>query len=154
MMDRRRTSRRKVILVAVIWSALLVIPITWALDRKPPFSVLPAQAETPTVRAGETLRMVLPIRRNLDKLCSATFTRHIIDAAGFRHDLGGVQFMSAESLHAMDIAGPLVKVAVPIPIEVSVGPAVLTSDREYECNPLHTFWPIRTSMTFNFTVVP
>jgi hypothetical protein len=134
------------------WLLLLVWPAMWAADREPPFSVA-TYIEPAPAKAGQTIVFAMPVHRDVDRGCSTHFSRHMIDSANVRHDYGGYQFMSQESIKAMDKAmGPWLRIAVQVPAGAKPGRAVLVTELEYHCNPMHALWPISVSLYFPFEI--
>lgn len=140
-----------------LWLTLLAVSAGqiawWATDREQPFELLTYYA--PPVHRGGVLHMTGEVRRNLDRGCSATFSRHLTDAQGFRVDLMTSQTMSAASIADMDRRDPQrLNLAIPIPDFVSPGQAIITTVMSYRCNPLHSIWPIQSDLRISFEVKP
>lgn len=151
----------------VVWAGahawlgwLFCLPIAWkfavwATDTTPPFQLL-AQAVVVSGPPGGEVAFEAEVRRDLDRECSVAFSRHIVDARGFRHDFEGEpRYLSAEGLRRMDDdMGGKLRLIVNIPKAAAVGPAVYAAELRYVCNPLQTLFPIRTHMTLPFDVLP
>ena len=142
---------------SVIAWALLVFTMGTTLlmlmDRTPPFAVLkvyPAEA-----RPGEHVWLRADVRRDLDRKCSVEFSRYIFDSTGGRvADLGNGS-MSAASIEAMDQRAPgKLAVRITVPEGTTPGVARLSTDLSYICNRTHLIWPIHTTSTMQFTVLP
>lgn len=148
-------------LAAVSLVALLTI---WVLDREPPFVLVKYIVPQP-VKAGEQIVFVLPANRDVSRECDVHFTRYLLDGANIRYDYTSsgppdgrdtrVQMMSAEGLSDMNARmGPWLRVAVVIPAGATPGKATLGTELEYQCNPLHVWWPIKVSLSFPFEILP
>lgn len=134
----------------MLWVLVLV---SWAFDRKPPFELYSYEASSP--RAGETLEFVAHVRRDIPRDCSVSFSRHMFDSTGARLDIQASTLMTPQALSMLDKVTPdHLKLRVPIPAGAASGPAQFVTSLEYVCNPLHTIWPIRVQMQANFEVAP
>lgn len=135
---------------------LALLPLAWlAADREPPFAITgPVQVEN--ARAGEKMRIVAPVRRDVDRDCHVTWVRYIIDGQHVRHDfLEPERFMSAEGLRQQHAAmGPYLRLAVDIPRGAAPGQSSYQVSLEYVCNPTHWIVPIRVHMRVDFEVLP
>lgn len=150
------TDRAILMLERTLWIAYSIIAIAaaqlawWTLDRDPPFEVLKINA----VEVNQnTVRFDLDVRRDLDRGCSVEFSRHLVDAAGYRHDMSVGQIMDAPALAEMDrrMGGKLL-LSMDLPAGMAVGPAAMTTVLKYSCNPLQNLWPIQVRMTVPFEV--
>ena len=136
------------------WILLLVWPVIWVADRDSPFSIV-KYVEPDPAKAGDTIVFSMPVKRDVDRGCSTHFSRYMIDSANVRHDYGGTQFMSSDSIKAMDKAmGPWVRLAVQVPAGAKPGRAVLVTELEYQCNPMHALWPINVTLYSPLEVLP
>lgn len=130
---------------------LLVIPLFWAFDRTPPFEILSHQPASG--KPGGQLVVVADVRRDLSRGCSAYFTRHLYSPAGYRYDLEGLQFASAEQVRDIEARQPgRLALAIELPMSLSAGTAHLVTNLQYRCNPLHAVWPINVTTDIPFTV--
>jgi hypothetical protein len=151
----------------VVWAGahawlgwLLCLPILWkvagwAADNTPPFEIHSYEVASSGPPGGE-VRFHGLVRRDLERGCSVSFTRHIVDARGFRHDFDSdPRNLSAQSLRKMaaEMKDDL-RLAVNIPKAAAVGPAAYTTDLAYVCNPWQRAFPIHLVMTLNFDVLP
>jgi hypothetical protein len=136
------------VLVLILFGVKLVM---WGADRAPPFKVLHVN---PAIAApGQPVRLVAQVRRDLHRKCSVTFTRHLFDGAGFRHDMEGAQMLSDEALRALDARAPgMLNVTLRVPSHASPGSASLVTALDYECNPMHAAWPIHVVTEMRFTI--
>lgn len=136
------------------WLAVLALPAYWLMDRAPPFKVI-ENGPIAATRAGDVLNITRKVKRDVSRSCDVHFTRYLIDSSGIRHDYGGTLYMSAESRAALDkMMGPYVKTSLTVPQAAAPGMAMLTTDMEYECNPIHALWPIKVSARSTFEVLP
>ena len=142
----------------VAW--LLCVPIfiqgaVWLADRSPPFAIT-GPVVTIDAQPGELAFFTALVRRDLDRNCSVSFSRHLIDGRGVRFDLlkePGV--MTAAGLRAMDAAmGGYLRLAVEVPAGAAPGPAIFATDLSYACNPIHRAWPIDVSLSLLFVIKP
>lgn len=133
---------------------LAIAPVQWALERDAPFTVVRYIEPAPVV-AGAHVTFEMPVTRQLERDCTARWSRHIIDAAGIRHEYEGVHLATAKTLRDIErLQGPWIRTTLAIPPGIAPGRAVLASEVEYECNPIHALWPIRMSLFFPFEVLP
>jgi len=133
----------------------LIVLAFWAVDRRPPFALtgpVVAMAGGP----GSKVFFDVPVRRDLGRKCSATYTRYIIDSKNVRFDFAdkeraitpaGIETFARKM-------GPRLLLAVDIPHGVSPGNAVYGTDLQYRCNPLHTLFPIQVHLEMPFKVSP
>jgi hypothetical protein len=124
----------------------------WAVDRAPPFEIL--SVDPAMAAPGQQVQLTARVRRDVDRYCSVTYTRHIYDGANFRHDLEGAQRMNVEAIRAMDARAPgMLHVALRVPADAVPGSAALVTTLDYECNPLHAAWPIHVVSEMQFTIL-
>ena len=140
--------------VWLAWALLLAIAIGAAalmLDRRPPFTITSYETNSP--RAGGILMVNANVARELERRCSVTFSRYMVDSSGLRADLMPDFTMTAQALEELDHATPgRLLLDIHIPDYVSAGPAVLVTPLEYRCNPWHSLMPIETTMVIKFEV--
>lgn len=133
-----------------IWFAILGY---WAVDRSSPF-----QLKDYTVfnaGRGQTMFIDADVQRDTARACAVTFSRYLFDSKLIRHELGGGQYMSAAALKDMDATLPgRLRLAIQVPPGAALGPASLITALEYNCNPVHTVWPIEVLMKMNVEVLP
>lgn len=139
---------------------LLCLPIAftllrWAMDDSPPFALLATTKVVSGPPGGEVF-FDSAVRRDLHRDCSVRYTRHIVDARGFRHDFEmEPRYLSADGLRRMDKdMGQRLKIVVNIPKAAAVGPAIYAADLYYICNPLHSLFPLRVHTAMRFDVLP
>jgi hypothetical protein len=140
------------------WLACLLVvgwPLRWACDRESPFAIT-GPVTVINARAGQEVFFDAPVRRDLDRECSAMFTRWIVDSDGFRRDFErDPRFASAEDIRRMDAQmNHRLQLAVPVPLAMPVGKAQYMTSLKYECNPLHKRFPIEVTMALEFEVLP
>ena len=134
--------------------ALSAWVLVMAFDREPPFALISSWTSSP--KPGGVLVVRAKVRRDLDRECSATFSRYLFDKFGSRHETTGPQIMTAQGIRNMDALAPgELNVQLPVPIDFPAGPANMTTILEYRCNPLQDlFRPIGVEMNIPFEVLP
>ena len=150
------TDRHILMMERSLWIAYAIIAIAvaqlawWALDRYPPFALTKINE---VAVHGNVARFNLDVRRDLDRGCSVEFSRHLIDADGYRHDAAVGQIMDAQALAEMDkrMGGRLL-LSMDLPAGMAKGPAAMVTVLKYACNPLQELWPIPVRMTVPFEV--
>lgn len=140
------------------WRIVLVLcagPVLyWALDREPPFALLSYPVNSP--RPGDLLYVDARVRRDIDRECTAEFSRYLFDRNGSRHEAQGPQLMTAQAIREMDAANPgVLRVPMQIPFSFPPGPAKMVTVLRYRCNPMQDLLrPIGVQMTIPFEVLP
>jgi hypothetical protein len=137
--------------IAILLALALQVAV-WFADRRSPFSFSTYTSTSAT--PGNIVRIVVQVERDLDRECSAVFSRHLIDPAGVRYDLVAGQYMSADALRKMDALMPgELRLALFVPESSPAGLAHLFTSLQYSCNPVHrTIWPIEMTMEIDFIV--
>ncbi len=140
-----------------LWVAKLVIFLSalivagYAMDRRVPFKV-----ETYEPAAGERGSPVVlraSVWRDVDRPCSAYFSRYVFDAAGTRFDLGDAA-ATAEMIRDMDRRHPgRLSASIVIPPTAAIGEARLVTTLKYRCNKVHSLWPVEVTIAAPFTVL-
>lgn len=142
--------------ILVSWLIIVAAALVagyWALDRTPPFVL--GQYTVFNGRAGETAFVAANVERKTARACTVNFSRYLIDAQRIRHDLGGMQYMSAAALQQMERDMPdALRLAVKIPPDMPTGPANLVTALEYRCNPVHALWPMDVLLEMKLEVLP
>lgn len=144
--------------LAAITVAGLLVGVS---DRKPPFAIL--AHEPVLVQAGQWASLNVPVYRDLERKCDASYSRFIYDADNSRVDLG-IGFKPWEEILADDKRTPgrlLVTIPVP-PIEapgvkggIKPGPGRLATDLEYTCNKGHAYlYPIKVHTDILLDIQP
>ena len=120
-----------------------------AARRSSLISIEPAVA-TP----GESAVLIMHVRRDAGRDCSAILTRWVIDGKGVKIDLEGQQRISAAAIRDLERRTPgLLITSVPVPLSAFAGDALLVSDLEYVCNPVQRWWrPIGVTTKAPFTI--
>ena len=149
------TTRHTMVGWALAVALFALWPVRWALDREPPFAITgPVTVVNP--EAGGEVFFDMPVRRDIERECSATFARYMIDAKGFRRDFDrDPRHVSADAIRAMELRmdGRL-QLAIPTAYGMPPGRSTYTTILQYRCNPLHAWWPIEVTMTLEFEVLP
>lgn len=140
------------------WLATFVLFVTiiaagfLALDREPPFAIL--EVEPAAARAGETVKLHMTVRRDVERECSAEFTRYVFDSGFTRYYIDRGQ-ASADFIRNLEKKSPgHLNIAFTIPADVDPGPATLETVLDYRCNKMHRLWPIEVTTIAPFTVLP
>ena len=151
----------------VVWAGahtwlgwLLCLPLlfklaSWVTDTDPPFEFL-SRVETVAGSPGGEVSFEGEVRRDLDRDCSVSYSRHIVDSRGFRHDFEiEPRHLSSEGLRkmALDMDNKF-RLVVNIPKAAAVGPAVYATELRYICNPLQIAFPITVHTALPFEVLP
>ena len=142
--------------ILISWAILgfcgLVL-IYWAAERKPPFEMVDYKVHN-AVR-GETAYVNAKVTRDLNRDCTVTFVRYLIDRDKVRHDIGGTQYMTSAALHQMERDMPnSLNLALRLPEDLPVGPAKLVTALEYRCNPMHHLMPMDVLLEMQLDVMP
>lgn len=148
-------SMTALVLTGALFCVLFALVIAyWAVDRDVPFT-LESYAVEP-VKAGTTTTVRAKVKRDLDRRCSVVFSRTFYDASGVRYELTeGVQFMNALALDAYNERSPdMLAFSVKVPPSATPGKGSVMTALNYECNPIHQFFPISTVLEMNLEVLP
>jgi hypothetical protein len=145
-------SYRAAIIAAGLIVGLVQIAV-WAADRDPPFEIL---SSTPAqVRAGSSALLTGKTRRDLNRHCNAQFQRSLVTKDGYRLDLEGTQYASAERIAEFEATSPgEIRVVVDVPAWLQPGRAEVVTWLQYQCNPLHRWWPIHVTTRLPLEVIP
>ena len=114
-------SRATTLLEKLMWLWWLILTasilqlVWWHLDDKPPFQLI---SYTSTVaKPGGVVSFDVNVKRDLERKCSVTFSRHMFDAKGRRTDLSSGQTMTSRGIAEMDALTPdklLLDITVPL----------------------------------------
>lgn len=138
------------VLILVWFVAQLAI---WTVDRRAPFEVL--EVHPAAAAPGGYVSIVAKVRRDAGRKCGATYARYVYDGGGFRHDMEGVQRMNADAIVRMEKRTPgMLYLTMRVPESATPGRAVISTVLDYECNPVHSLWPIHVVAEFPFTIEP
>lgn len=136
----------------IIVIAGIALVAYYAADREPPFAVL--SVEPAEARAGDYITIVANVRREVDRMCDADFSRYLYDATGARYDMGHA-IASAEMIAALERRdNGRLRVSFLVPYGAAPGAASLQSVLNYKCNKIHRLWPITVTTELPFTVLP
>ena len=142
-----------------IWFPLSIVALGivqiafWWYDSAPPFAVLGIE-RLERVHPGQTVRISAHVLRDIRRNCDATMRRAVFDSGGYRYDIAGEVFFTAESIAKMDQMAPgKLTVAIDVPPGLLPGPAVVISQIEYQCNPLQRLFPITILTELPFEVI-
>ena len=150
------------ILFFVFVPPLVGIWIYWAADRAPPFEILPHLPIK--VHAGEWAQLVVPVRRDVSRNCSASWDRYIFpsqrgNSVNGRFDLGsgsmgpdGIRDLQERLPNQLAINVLIPPLAGPGRAGITEGPAEFISELEYVCNPTHRLKPIQVRTTIHLEI--
>lgn len=145
--------QRTVIVAWLMWGISALGIAYWAFDRKLPFE-LRGYSITAVPRGGLAV-LEAQVVRDTKRNCAATFNRYILDSAGTRFDLTGVQYSTAAAIKQIEHSSPgRLRVAVEVPDNASVGPAKVVTAVEYICNPSQRIFPLDTLFTIDMEILP
>ena len=151
---------RILLLFQLLGIGVLLLIGAMALEtRDPPFDILPHQATR--AQAGQWVELDLPVRRDLGRKCSVTYTRVLVDSDGSRFDLAGGG-ETPDGIRRIEAKNPgrlrLMLLMPPPKVDgrsgIDPGSADLITHREYVCNPVHKLWPIRSTTVARLYVQP
>ena len=144
-------------IIYVIAAGFLTIFFTsvgfWTFDRHVPFEMY--RYTTVPAKPGGTLYIQAEVRRDLHRNCSVSFSRVMYDVKGVRFWESPETYINPKGLADMDLQmkGDLF-LALPVPLNAPVGPMTISTYLKYKCNPIHSFWPIETTININTNVLP
>ena len=132
-----------------VWWTIFVVGmfasvLMWVSNRDVP-SVFGQQYTIPEVVAGGTVKLVVPITRQLNRGCSIDTDRSFIDSSGASENILENQHASAETLAKREAESPgYLTINVRIPDHAPEGPARIRTENQYLCpwNPTTYFWRI------------
>lgn len=140
-------------LAVLMMLASLAQIVGWALDREPPFRSISYTA-TPA-QAGGVMQIDRTVHRDVERHCSAEFSRYIFDSKGRRADIAGGQYMSLDQRRALERRAPgRLSEVIPIPLGLAPGPATIYTVLQYRCNPIHALWPIELLGVLEVEILP
>ena len=124
----------------------------WKLDTRIPFEMTgPVVYDVP--KPGETVKITIPVKRDIERDCSVLWSRYMFDSEGTRFDLTSTKFMSAEGIAYMDKLTPnILKVSIDIPPKAAPGNAIIVTQLAYMCNPFQYIWPVDHDMRYTIKV--
>lgn len=125
----------------------------WAMDREPPFYTVEATA-IPTP-AGQPTTIKATVHRDLTRRCNVVYSRFFFDSKGVRYDLmDSPQTTNAKGLDDLQRRMPNeLRFGITIPLYAAKGTGSIVTTLDYECNPVHKFYPIPVIMTVNVDVL-
>lgn len=141
--------------IFVSWMILAgtgIIALYWALDRSPPFVL-----GTYTVfnaPPGETMFLNANVERASERDCAVRFSRYLVDSNKVRHEIVPAGFMLSTALKDLERESPnQLRIALRVPVAAAPGPGALVTNLEYQCNPLHSVWPIDVLLRMDIEVL-
>lgn len=137
-------------------------PITllaWGVyDRDPPIRIFAQFAgPVPAGVPGSEVRFSFPVERDLERDCSLSVQRWIVDSAGQQRLYGPEQTISPTGLRLRDKLNPdRLELTINVPETLSSGRAHLLTEASYVCprNLTTLVYPIRVSFSWPFDVLP
>jgi hypothetical protein len=145
-----------------LWKAVLVVTLApfalylavISIDRTPPFKMISYTATA--ARAGDPVKIVAHVKRDLDRECDNERSTVMIDSTGARFDYIARVKTSAEAIRANDLASPdALRLNLMLLSGMSPGPAKIITTIEYRCNISHElFAPLVTQTVFDIEVLP
>jgi hypothetical protein len=124
----------------------------WASDREPPFEVI--SVAPVSARVGDPVTLRATVRRDSRRDCEARFSRYLYDSQFVRFDLEGEQRATDRMIDAIERRTPgQLMLSFIVPAGMSTGPAVLQTELQYRCNPVHMIAPISVTTQMPFTVL-
>lgn len=126
----------------------------WRLDDAVPIEITGPTAEV-RAKAGESVKIVIPISRTSSRECGLLYSRYLEDAAGTYHDIMATRFAAPKARAARADHNPNeLNFSVKIPENAVPGHALLVTQHAYMCNPLQSIWPIDLEITVKVLILP
>ncbi len=125
----------------------------WGMDREPPFYLV--EATSTPVKPGSNTTIKAIVKRDLSRKCNVVYSRVFYDSVGTRFDLTDTpQKTNAKGLDDLDRRTPNeLKIGVEIPEAAQRGTGAVVTFLDYDCNPVHRFYPISVVMSVNVEVL-
>lgn len=125
----------------------------WAIDRDAPFVML--DYKVAPAKAGQSTVVKAMVRRDLSRRCSVLFSRSFYDSTGSRFELtDGAQLMNSSSMQSYNQRSPdMLVFNVDIQASAAPGFATVMTVLDYQCNPIHQFYPIAMVLTMDLEVL-
>ena len=150
-----------ILFVQILGLGLIAMIVVAALEtREMPFVLTVPEKPIP-VHAGQWAELTFPVKRDMTRRCSMTYERTLMDRDGTRWPptVGGESAEGIEHLHKT--SPDALKYQVPIPplkngdnAGIDPGPAWLIVNREYVCNPVQRYFPLRSTSIIPLEVLP
>jgi hypothetical protein len=135
----------------ILIAAIVGLFFWWALDRREPFRLL--DYTSTKAKPGEVMRIDGKVWRSAGRGCSLVGSRLLYDSLGTRYQVMDTQYITANSLDAMEKITPgEMHVTITVPADAKPGPAILFTLLSYRCNPLHSAWPVDMLLTMNVEI--
>ena len=150
-----------ILFVQVLGLGLIAMIVAAALEtREMPFVLAVPEHPIP-VRAGRWEELTFPVYRDLSRRCSMTAIRTLMDKDGTRFQPTIVS-ETPEGIERLAKLSPgYLKYLVPIPplkrdddAGIDPGPAWIVVNREYVCNPVQRYFPLRSTSIIPLEVLP
>ena len=139
---------------AALFFPSLLLTGYWSFDRHAPFELLDYKAGRG--KPGDTIVIYGNVRRDVERHCSVTYSRHFYDSTGASYELTqGPQLMSSAALDELNRINPdTIRLAIQIPKAAAPGRGKVLVSLEYTCNAVHKLWPIEVLTTMDVEVDP
>lgn len=125
----------------------------WTYDRESPFRVI--ESRSIAAKPGDNTTINAIVRRDLSRKCKVVYSRVFYDSTGTMFNLTDMpQKTSAKGIADINTRMPNeLRLGFQIPSGASIGPAAVVTYLDYECNPVHKFYPISVVMSVNIEVI-
>lgn len=143
--------------------AILVVVaiLATALDRKPPFRILPH--DPVRIKAGTFVAIEVPVWRDLSRHCDVKYDRYLFDGVGWRFDLSAGAYASDASIRQWDATTPgKMRIQFEAPHAWSnlnsgglvPGLGSIVADLRYYCAKGHYLFPIEMTTVIPIVIEP
>jgi hypothetical protein len=137
--------QRFILVPWVVLAVCVAVLAQWAQDRAPTLEIV-EQLGVPTVRPGQEAYLRATVRRDLTRDCHTESSRYLLTSDGYRHMEGDSFLSDTETLRRITAGHPNeIRTTYLVPSGAAPGPAQVVTVLLQECNPLHKFWPIRST---------
>lgn len=121
----------------------------WAIDRQAPITNISAYSQN--VTAGTTTKIIFNVERK--RYCDASVKRWVQDSEGARYYLQAVD-LTGEQIYALEQTTPGKAILIiDVPDNAAIGRAHYVADIEFYCNPVHKYWPLKTTVSAPFDII-
>lgn len=148
-------------LLTILAVAAALAILATALDRRPPFKVIPHHPSI--IKAGSYTTLDVPVWRDMSRDCDAQYSRYLFDASNARVNIDANAYASADTIRKMEANSPgrlIIKFPVPPLRSVKDDGGVITGlgsvdvDLLYYCTKGHYLWPIAVNLSIPVLIVP
>ena len=140
--------------VAVLsWGPVIVASVVMASNTKPPLIVHGYTAAP--VHPGELITVYADVERDLERRCSARYSRKIIDSVGSVYSVEPSTDLSYHAIKVLDELNPnKLTINVLTPTSIQPGWATIITPVSYSCNPVQKLFPINIVLKMRVQVIP